>query len=173
MSHVSAIAGRMSLRAPQRELLEILDRITGIVPPSKHADVAAALAAIKAEYPQLLIQHLRTAKQEFLKNVSGGAQENRPEDYLVRALIDFDDICYDEHADLLYNLAGQLVKHLRSYLSEEDTINVLQYHQRGLAETIHAQMQSHRWEKSTGYQVTRAVSNLLSQRPGLRAGFRG
>jgi type III restriction enzyme len=103
---------------------------------------------------ELLIQHLRTAKQEFLKNVGGGAQENRPEDYIVRALIDFDDICYDEHADLLYNLAGQLVKHLRSYLSEEDTLNVLQYHQRRLAETIHAQMQSHRWEKSTGYHVT-------------------
>jgi type III restriction enzyme len=31
--HVNAIAGRLSLRPPQRHSLEILDRITEIVPP--------------------------------------------------------------------------------------------------------------------------------------------
>ena len=105
---------------------------------------------------ELLIQHLRTAKQEFLQNVGGQLVEARPEDYLVRALIDFDDISYDDHADLLYDLAGQLVKHLRSYLSEEDAVNVLQYHQQRLAAEIHSQMQlpGHRWEKATGYKAT-------------------
>jgi len=105
---------------------------------------------------ELLIQHLRTAKQEFLQNVSGQSKEARPEDYLVRALIDFDDISYDDHADLLYDLSGQLVKHLRSYLSEEDAVNVLQYHQQQLAALIHSQMQlpEHRWEKATGYKAT-------------------
>jgi len=105
---------------------------------------------------ELLIQHLRTAKQEFLQNVSGQLVEARPENYIVRALIDFDDISYDDHADLLYDLAGQLVKHLHSYLSAEDTINVLQYHQQQLAALIHSQMQlpEHRWEKATGYKAT-------------------
>jgi type III restriction enzyme len=105
---------------------------------------------------ELLIQHLRTAKQEFLENVNSQSKEARPEDYLVRALIDFDDISYDDHADLLYDLAGQLVKHLRSYLSEEDAINVVQYHQQQLAALIHSQMQllEHRWEKATGYKAT-------------------
>ena len=36
--HVNAIAGRLSLRPPQRHSLEILDRITEIVPPKKGAD---------------------------------------------------------------------------------------------------------------------------------------
>ncbi len=105
---------------------------------------------------ELLIQHLRTAKQEFLQNVNEQSKEARPEDYLVRALIDFDDISYDDHADLLYELSGQLVKHLRSYLSEPDTVNVLQYHQQQLAALIHSQMQlpEHRWEKATGYKAT-------------------
>jgi type III restriction enzyme len=76
---------------------------------------------------ELLIQHLRTAKQEFLQNVTSQTQELRVEDYIVRALIDFDDISYDDHSDLLYDLAGQMVKHLHSYLSEEDAANVLQY----------------------------------------------
>jgi type III restriction enzyme len=51
--HVNAIAGRLSLRPPQRESLEILDRITEIVPPSKTPDVAAALAIIKSEFPKV------------------------------------------------------------------------------------------------------------------------
>ena len=49
--HVNAIAGRLSLRPPQRRSLEILDRITEIVPPKKGADPQAALAAIGSEFP--------------------------------------------------------------------------------------------------------------------------
>ena len=49
--HVNAIAGRLSLRPPQRQSLEILDRITEIVPPKKGSDVAAALEAIRSEFP--------------------------------------------------------------------------------------------------------------------------
>ena len=51
--HVNAIAGRLSLRPPQREALEILDRITEIVPPRKGTDIAAALTAIQSAYPQI------------------------------------------------------------------------------------------------------------------------
>ncbi|MEW6245987.1 MAG: DEAD/DEAH box helicase family protein [Nitrospirota bacterium] len=101
----------------------------------------------------LLIQHLRTHKQETLTLVGHMQPEQRLEDYVVRGLMDFDDISYDEHADLLYDLAGQLVKHLRSYLSEEDTRNVLIYYQKPLAAFVHAQMQEHQWEKATGYDV--------------------
>lgn len=48
---VNAIAGRLSLRSPQRQSLEILDRITEIAPPQKNADITAALEAIQTEYP--------------------------------------------------------------------------------------------------------------------------
>ncbi len=36
---VNAISGRLSLRPPQRRSLEILDRITEIVPPRKGIDL--------------------------------------------------------------------------------------------------------------------------------------
>lgn len=49
--HVNAIAGRLSLRQPQRQSLEILDRVTEIVPPKKGADIVTALNAIKSEFP--------------------------------------------------------------------------------------------------------------------------
>ena len=50
---VNAIAGRLSLRPPQRRSLEILDRITEIAPPKKGADAAAALEAIRSEFPSV------------------------------------------------------------------------------------------------------------------------
>jgi type III restriction enzyme len=110
----------------------------------------------------LLIQHLRTHEQETLSFGGRMRPEQRLEDYLVRGLVDFDDISYDEHSDLLYDLAGQLVRHLRSYLSEEDARNVLIYHQKQLAAFVHAQMQAHQWEKATGYDVvvTKGFSEL-------------
>ena len=49
--HVNAIAGRLSLRAPQRRSLEILDRLTEIAPPTKTPDLAAMLEAIRSEFP--------------------------------------------------------------------------------------------------------------------------
>src|SRR5271169_5406158 len=49
--HVNAIAGRLSLRPPQRHSLEILGRITEIVPPRKATDLATALEIIRSEYP--------------------------------------------------------------------------------------------------------------------------
>ncbi|HWQ69669.1 MAG TPA: DEAD/DEAH box helicase family protein [Patescibacteria group bacterium] len=101
----------------------------------------------------LLIQHLRTHAQDTLSFGGTLQPEQRLEDYLVRGLIDFNDIAYDEHADLLYDLAGQVVRHLRSYLSEEDARNVLIYHHKSLAAFIHAQMQAHQWEKASGYDV--------------------
>ena len=102
----------------------------------------------------ILIQHLRTHEQETLTALGSGQTELRVEDYIVRTLIDFDDVSYDHHADLLYDLAGQMVKHLHSYLKDDgDVLNVLQYYHRQLAEFIHAQMQAHHWEKASGYEV--------------------
>jgi type III restriction enzyme len=102
----------------------------------------------------LLIQHLRTNQQETLSFGGPLQAEQRLEDYVIRGLIDFDDISYDEHADLLYDLAGQMVAHLKSYLPEEAAVrNVLQYYQRPLAEFIHVQMQQHQWERAAGYDV--------------------
>jgi len=51
--HVNTIAGRLSLRHPQRRSLEILDRITELVPLGKDADLAALLAAIRRQFPSV------------------------------------------------------------------------------------------------------------------------
>lgn len=102
----------------------------------------------------ILIQHLRTHERERLNDGSGIAQETRLENYIVRALVDFDDISYDQHAEMLYKLAGQVASHLKSYLPDEEAVkNVLQYNQQRLADLIHTQMQAHYWEKATSYEA--------------------
>jgi type III restriction enzyme len=102
----------------------------------------------------ILIQNLQNHEQYKLQNSSNVPTEQRLEDYLVRGLIDFDDISYDDHAALLYQLAGQMVAHLRSYLADDDEVlNVLIAHNRQLVDTIYAQMQQHFFETSTSYEV--------------------
>jgi type III restriction enzyme len=96
---------------------------------------------------------MRTNTQETLSFGGNMQEEFRLEDYVVRGLVDFDDISYDDHAELLYELAGQLVRHLKSYLSDDETRNVLIYYQKQLAAFVHAQMQDHQWEKAIGYEV--------------------
>ncbi len=102
---------------------------------------------------ELWIKHLRTGRTEELGLASGGCEESRLEDYVVAGLVDFDDVSYDAHADLLYDLAGQVVSHFLGYLKEEDAKKVLRIHQREIARAIHAQMQKHYWEKAAGYEV--------------------
>jgi type III restriction enzyme len=107
----------------------------------------------QAPADELWIQHLRTHEREVLGLGEGSIDESRLEDYLVSGLIDFDDIAYDEHADLLYDLTEQVVNHLMSYLSEADTRKVLRLHQRDISRFIHSQMQKHFWEEPVDYEV--------------------
>ncbi|TAM80991.1 MAG: type III restriction endonuclease subunit R [Acidobacteria bacterium] len=121
----------------------------------------------------ILIAHLHDHSRYRLVSGDGIAPEARLEDYLVRGLMDFDDISYDDHAELLYKLAGQVVDHLKSYLAnEDDVINVLQYHQDQLVEIIHLQMQDHYEEKATEYEVhvTRGFTTLRPNNYSIPAG---
>lgn len=104
---------------------------------------------------EILIQHLQSNERFRLRSGDAVIPEARLEDYLVRGLMDFDDINYDDHAELLYDLAGQMVRHLQSYLkTEDDVLNVLQAHQQALVQSIHAQMQDHFDEgQATDYDV--------------------
>ncbi|XVJ51960.1 MAG: DEAD/DEAH box helicase family protein [Vampirovibrio sp.] len=102
----------------------------------------------------LWVQYLRSGENVELGGMMGGIEEDRLENYIVAGLIDFNDVSYDENADLLYDLADQVVEHLKSYLSEQEITKVLRYEQRKLAKLIHAQMLEHyEYEASEGYEV--------------------
>ena len=113
------------------------------------------LEVLKYQPPedQLWIQYLRTGDHQEIGFGEGGIEEDRPEDYVVSGLIDFDDISYDDHADLLYDLAQQVVAHFKTYLEDDDISKVLRYHQKDIAHFVHVQMQAHYWEEAVGYDI--------------------
>jgi type III restriction enzyme len=99
-------------------------------------------------------QELRTGTLRLIPLGKGGIDELRLEDYVVSGLIDFDDVAYDDNADLLYDLASQTVQHFKSYLTdEEDVRRILRVYQREITRLIHAQMQEHYWEDEVDYEV--------------------
>lgn len=104
---------------------------------------------------ELLVQNLRTEEQTFISGEDGGERQARMEDYVVARLIDFDEIEYDDNAELLYDLAGQVVTHLRSYLpKDEDVRNVLVSRGKEIAQAIRVQMGQHMWRSETTYRIT-------------------
>ena len=113
----------------------------------------------------LWVQNLLTGagSEVFLRQEAGGT-EARAEDYLVRHLIDFDDVDYGTQADLLYDLAGQIVAHLLTYLPEDEGRAVLRQQGEQLARLVHGQMQSHRvmaGDEGFDVKVTRGWTPLL------------
>lgn len=123
------------------------------------------LSGMRYEAPNetLWAAHLRTGQVDRIGVGSGSIDEQRLEDYVVSGLIDFDDVAYDEHADLLYDLAEQVTRHLTSYLSEEDARRVLRLHQKEIARFVHVQMQQHFWQDApVDYDVviTRGFTTL-------------
>jgi type III restriction enzyme len=103
----------------------------------------------------IFLKHLRDSSvQDEIGIDDDGSVEARPEDYVLRALIDFDDVDYQSQAALLNKLAGQVVAHLRTYLTKDgDVQNVVVYYQRSLAKFVHSQMESHFWQKATSYEA--------------------
>ncbi len=121
----------------------------------------------------ILLQSLQTGDQIRLVSGDGVNKENTLEDFIVRNLIDFDDVDYELVSDLLYKLAGQMIAHLKTYLkTDDDLLNVLQYHHKALASHIHAQMLEHRKENLSDYvaNATRGFTKLSPGTATIKAG---
>jgi type III restriction enzyme len=115
----------------------------------------------------LLIEDLRTQARVYLARAMEDPREARLEDYLVRYLIERNEIDYDAHAALLYKLAGQIVERVKSYLADDSEVeNVLLRHGRQLADFVFAQMMNHYRETSLDeddYEVTVTRGFMLLQ----------
>jgi len=106
----------------------------------------------------IIIEDLRTQARVYLARSLDDPREARLEDYLVRYLIERNEIDYDTHAGLLYKLSGQVVERVKSYLTTDAEVeNVLLRHGRQLAEFVFGQMMNHYHETpltEDDYQVT-------------------
>lgn len=126
----------------------------------------------------IIIEDLRTQARVYLARAIDDPRETRAEDYLLRYLIERNEIDYDAHAALLYRLAGQVVARLKSYLvNDAEVENVLLRQGRPLADFIFAQMMNHYRETPLGeddYEVTvtRGFTLLQAQAMNVPAGQR-
>ena len=99
---------------------------------------------------EILLKSLSTNESMTYK-MDNDQQEFResPENQIIINLIDSPEIDYEEHSDLLYKLAGQLVSHFKSYLKDKNEIlNVIRNHGKVINEFIKSQLQENYWEKT-------------------------
>ena len=128
-------------------------------------DLEAPQARFQPVPEAILIQHLHDFERHRLVGGLEPLQTDRPEDAIVFSLMDEDDISYDDNGPLLYQLASQIIDHLRSYLSEAKLENVVRSQHVKLAGLIHAQMHAHFVELPEEYeaQVTKGFVELHPQ----------
>lgn len=84
--------------------------------------------------------------------IQSGRKFDKPINVIVNALIDYDDIDYDENSELLYHLAGQALEAISANLEEKDTLaKVVHDFKKAIASSIYDQMKRHFVMQSTGY----------------------
>lgn len=77
---------------------------------------------------------------------------DKPINQIISALIDYDDIDYDKHSELLYHLAQQALDTIGAHLERKDDLaKVVFEFKKAIASRIYAQMKDHFVMVSTGY----------------------
>ena len=117
-------------------------------------DLDLSLLNLQPSNRELISQSLQTNQQISISSTPHKKYQ-RLEDYIVEHLVDKDDIAYDDHAEMIYNLAGQAVAHFNDVkeYTEDELHNIFFGYGKLLADNIHAQMAEHHWEKASGYEV--------------------
>ena len=112
---------------------------------------------------EIIGQNLSQDNRQFSLSRESGVREPHLENYIVKKLVDFEDIDYLTQADLLYGLAGQAVGHYQAQnYSQDELYEIIDTYSGELARLIHAQMAEHFWEKASAYeaQVSRGFTKL-------------
>lgn len=111
----------------------------------------------------VLVNHLRDQSVRIELGIDeDGFREPRLENYILRGLGAKDDICYEDHAELLNALASRVIDHLRSYLPDDDAVgNVVRYYQRDLVRIVHQQLEAHHEISATAFVAT-AIKGVQS-----------
>jgi type III restriction enzyme len=113
-----------------------------------------SLIRLQPQERALVSQSLQTNEQTEIGEGDTGNYEPIKENYILKKLFNYDDVSYDEHAEVLFDLSKQAVEHLQSYLEgDKDVENVLQNQSDTIAKAIHSQMDKHFYEDATEYEV--------------------
>ena len=148
VSRTTEIVVQHTIDIPQIAVVPTGDVTTGF-----HPFKLGSLPNFQPGQREIVGQVLRTNHQ-FTMSREAGIREQRFEDYIVKKLIDFDDIDYFTQSELLYDLAGQAVAHYQAQnYSENELHEVFDTYGAELARLIRAEMMAHFWEAATEYEV--------------------
>jgi type III restriction enzyme len=103
---------------------------------------------------EILIKKLREQENDMDIIIGKGSHiKDDPDRIIVNELINFPEIDYDSHTDLLFKLARQAIDKFKSYAEEDKILNVVQYHKREIALYIRSQMQAHFFYEPPNFQI--------------------
>ncbi len=92
---------------------------------------------------EIFVRYLQDQKKTLTHSMTNDSSSGEQSwlKTIVSELLNYDEIDYDEHGDLLYQLSDEALAHFKSYLSKDSEIdNVIQYYRVKIAEFIYAQM---------------------------------
>ncbi len=92
---------------------------------------------------EIFVRYLQEQKKTFTHSVTNDSSTGEQGwlKTIVSELLNYDEIDYDEHGDLLYQLSEEALSHFKSYLAKDSEIdNIVQYYRVKIAEFIYAQM---------------------------------
>lgn len=81
-----------------------------------------------------------------------GRKFDKPINQIINALIDYDDVDYDQNSELLYHLSQQAIDAITHFLKDKNDLPKVVYeYRKAIAYMIYSQMKRHFIMKSTGY----------------------
>ncbi|HEY3276305.1 MAG TPA: DEAD/DEAH box helicase family protein [Syntrophorhabdaceae bacterium] len=103
---------------------------------------------------EILVKKLRE-QENGLDIVIGKGRivTDSPGRIIVNELMNYSEIDYDTQSDLLFKLAEEATGKLGTYLSDEDVMNVVQFHKNEIGRYIYAQMREHFYHESPVFET--------------------
>ena len=108
--------------------------------------------------PEEIIRQGLVDKVTEIMSVESGRTYDDPVDQIVSELINYDDVDYDENADLLYYLAEAAYKAIEEHAdNKKDAPRIVYNFRKGIAKTIYEQMKAHFVIESLGYSKPKVL----------------
>ena len=108
--------------------------------------------------PEEIIRQGLVDKVTEIMSVESGRTYDDPVDQIVAELINYDDVDYDENADLLYHLAEAAYKAVEVHADDKaDAPKIVYNFRKGIAKTIYEQMKAHFVIESLGYSKPKVL----------------
>lgn len=121
----------------------------------KHFDLDVKNLNYQPVSEEILIRMLREQENSTVTIIGKGRIiPDKLDNIIVNELINHPEVDYDRQADFLFALADQAIAKFKSYLkSDDELINVVQYHKKEISDYVYAQLMEHFYFEATTYET--------------------